>query len=123
MIPKTVVLALALTSGAAQLTPVPTPAPGVTHVVGEVVLANSPLVLARQEGRWTVDCRLPERRATNDAELGPVVQEGHRYTIVFNGGVKEDHVTVKNKLQDGWFAAEGRGNFNLANAISVTEER
>ena len=47
----------------------------------------------------------------------------HRYTIVFVGGVREEHVAVTELAQNGWFAAADGRRFNLATVISVQEER
>lgn len=122
MFAKTLLIASAVVATAAQLTPTPTPAPGVTHVVGDVSVANTPTVLARQEGTWIVDCRPPATAPPTAAAATPVAV-GHRYTIVFVGGVREEHVAVSEPAQNGWFAATDGRRFNLATAISAQEER
>ena len=116
---KYVLLAFTLGARAVQLTPTPTPAPGVTYVAGEVSVKNEPVVLARQDGVWTVDCR----STSDNRTLTPVVQPGQRYTIVFSGGVREEHLTPLQAPEDGWFPTTGGRRFNLAAAISVEEER
>ena len=116
---KYVLLAFTLGAPAAQLTPTPTPAPGITYVTGEVSIKNEPVVLARQDGVWTVDCRSTSEPRT----LTPVVLAGHRYTIVFSAGVREEHLTPLQAPEDGWFPTSGGRRFNLGTAISVEEER
>ena len=114
-------LVLGLTIGAttvaaaAQLTRTPAPAPGITRVAGEVSITNEPVVLARQEGGWSVTCIVPP-------DAGPFVNLRTRYTIVFADGTPEEHVEPLETRQDGWIRVNGDRWINLASAMSVERE-
>ncbi len=102
------------TAARAQLAPVPSPAPGLTRIAGDVSVTNRPTVLARQDGEWTVAC---VHAAVDMFAPRPVVAAGQRVTITYVDGETET-VQVTAARQDGWIAA-GTRQINLANAISV----
>jgi hypothetical protein len=96
----------------AQLTPVPTPAPGVTHVVGDVNIANTPTVRADQAGTWTVTCVPPI--TTSTSFLTPALTYAFRW-----GDGSRETVTVLNVRPDGWVQVGGSRWVNPSMATSI----
>ena len=96
----------------AQVTPVPTPAPGVTHVVGEVSIANTPTVRADQNGTWTVTCVPPIASSTS------FLVPGLSYAFRWADGTRET-VTAQNVRPDGWVQVGSSRWFNPSMATSI----
>ena len=105
------IVVASLAAPSAQLKPVPSPAPGVTNIAGEVAVTNRPIVLARQDGTWNVTC------ATAPPSAAPLLSPGQRVTLTFVNGAS-DNVKVTTVRPDGWITV-GPRLINLATVVSI----
>jgi hypothetical protein len=106
-----------------EMLPKPGPGSGVTHVRGAVDIANSPTVLASQEGDWRVAVlNTPSVRVT-EVPSPAFLRSGAGYEITWADGAKET-VTVSGIAANGWIEVErGRRWINLSSARSIAEQR
>jgi hypothetical protein len=106
-----------------EMLPKPGPGSGVTHVRGSVEVANSPTVLASQQGDWRVAVlNTPSVRVTEVPSPG-FLRTGARYEITWADGAKET-VTVSSIATNGWVEVErSRRWINLSSARSIREDR
>ena len=102
-----------------EMLPRPGPGSGITKVVGEVSIGNTPDVRVKE---------LPPVRVTDMPPLSianpSFVRKSERYLLTWNDGSTEE-VTVLDVGHDGWVQVEGRRLrwINLQLARSIEGER
>ena len=119
--------AVALYTGVAaqqqEMKPRPGPGSGITTVVGEVAITNTPTVQAAQAGDWRVSVEnVPGVRVTEFPSPG-FLRSGLRYDVTWADGATET-VQVEKSAGNGWIEVErGRRWVNLTTARSIAEAR
>ena len=119
--------AVALYAGVAaqqqEMKPRPGPGSGITTVVGEVAITNSPTVQAAQAGNWRVSVEnVPGVRVTEFPSPG-FLRSGQHYDITWADGATET-VQVEKSAGNGWIEVErGRRWVNVTTARSIREAR
>lgn len=106
-----------------EMKPKPGPGSGITHVVGEVAITNTPAVQAAQSGEWRVTvANVPAVRVTEFPSPG-FLRTGLRYEITWADGATET-VQVEKSAGNGWIEVErGRRWVNVTTARSIREAR
>lgn len=118
-----------------QLTPLPTPAPGIT----QTAVVNIPTVRAEQAGPWKVELT-PEivQRLEAASPVNPSIpsflQAQKRYAFTWDAGRPAENYTVLEVRRDGWISASSDAGaeirtprqplwLNAARAMAIQELR
>jgi hypothetical protein len=117
------VLWVAVSAQQQEMKPKPGPGSGITNVVGEVAITNTPTVQANQAGPWQVSVEnVPGVRVTEFPSPG-FLRSGVRYEITWAEGATET-VQVEKSAGNGWIEVErGRRWVNVTTARSIAEAR